>query len=119
MEIADAFVINKADRADADMFSNNLKKIIHQKGEDDIPVFLTSASQQKGIDDVTDFILSKPDLKSKRKELLLTEKAYKIIQQHRMAGIDKKKLQQNIAEALINDGFNLYQFIDWFLKVSG
>ncbi|WP_419788680.1 methylmalonyl Co-A mutase-associated GTPase MeaB [Mucilaginibacter sp. SP1R1] len=33
MEIADAFIINKADRADADVFANNLKKIIGQKKE--------------------------------------------------------------------------------------
>jgi len=116
MEIADAFIINKADRADAELFANNLQKIIHQKNEDHIPVFLTTASQQKGIKDVADFILSKPDLKSKRKELLLTEKAYKIIQQHRMADVDKKKLQQNIAEALVNERFNLYQFIEAYKK---
>ena len=30
MEIADAFIINKADRADADLFTHNLKKIIRQ-----------------------------------------------------------------------------------------
>src|SRR6201985_1906777 len=39
MEIADAFIINKADRADADLFANNLKKIIHQKEETETPVF--------------------------------------------------------------------------------
>jgi LAO/AO transport system kinase len=31
MEIADAFIINKADRDGADLFANNLKKIIGQK----------------------------------------------------------------------------------------
>jgi len=31
MEIANAFIINKADRDDAGLFANNLQKIIHQK----------------------------------------------------------------------------------------
>ena len=115
MEIADAFIINKADRADADLFTNNLKKIIQQKGSDDLSVFKTVASQGQGIDAVAEFIFTKPDLKSKRKSILLTEKAYKIIQQRRMADVDKKKLQQNIAEASVNPGFNLYSFIESFL----
>jgi LAO/AO transport system kinase len=115
MEIADAFIINKADRADADLFTNNLKKIIQQKGSDDLPVFKTVASQGQGIDAVAEFIFTKPDLKSKRKSILLTEKAYKIIQQRRMADVDKKKLQQNIAEASVKPGFNLYSFIESFL----
>jgi LAO/AO transport system kinase len=111
MEIADAFIINKADRADADLFVNNLKKIIQQKGDDHSPVFKTIASQNTGINEIADFITATPNLKNKRKEFLLTEKAYKIIQQKRMADIDKKKLQQDIAKALNNDGFNLYAFI--------
>ncbi|MGZ3755152.1 MAG: methylmalonyl Co-A mutase-associated GTPase MeaB [Mucilaginibacter sp.] len=116
MEIADAFIINKADRADADLFTNNLKKIIQQKGNDDLPVFKTVASKGQGIAAVAEFIFAKPDLKNKRKAILLTEKAYKIIQQRRMADIDKKKLQQNIAEACLEKGFNLYSFIESFLK---
>ena len=115
MEIADAFIINKADRADADLFTNNLKKIIQQKGDDNLLVFKTIAPQGEGVNEIVNFIISAPDLKSKRKSLLLTEKAYKIIQQRRMADVDKKKLQQNIAEASVKPGFNLYSFIESFL----
>ena len=32
MEIADAFIVNKADREGADIFANNLKKMVQQKG---------------------------------------------------------------------------------------
>ncbi len=63
MEIADAFIINKADRPDADLFANNLKKIIHQSKEDYIPVFKTIASTGDGISEVVDFILSAPPKK--------------------------------------------------------
>jgi LAO/AO transport system kinase len=112
MEIADAFIINKADRADADLFANNLKKIIHQSKERQLPVFKTIASGNVGIDEVVDFISSSSNQKNSRKELLLAEKAYKIIQEKRMAGIDKKKLQGGIAKALNDEGFNLYSFIE-------
>jgi LAO/AO transport system kinase len=116
MEIADAFIINKADRADADLFVNNLKKIIQQKGDDHLPVFKTIASQGEGIQEVMNFIKASRGLKNKRRDLLLTEKAYKIIQQKRMAAIDKKKLRQDIAKASVDPGFNLYSFVDEYLK---
>jgi len=112
MEIADAFIINKADRPDADHFANNLAKIVHQQKGEKIPVFKTVASTGEGIDAVTAFIQSAQHKKNIRKELLLAEKAYKIIQQRRMANVDKKALQQNIAKALSEPGFNLYGFLD-------
>jgi len=115
MEIADAFIVNKGDRADADLFVNNLKKI--QKTETGLPVFKTVASKDTGISDVISFIQSKSSATNTRKELLLAEKAYQIIRQKRMAGIDKKKLQQDIAGALKDDGFNLYTFLsEWLSK---
>ena len=114
MEIADAFIINKADRADADLFTNNLKKIIHQKEDIHAPVFKTIASQGIGIEEVVDFITSAPNHKNKRKELLLAEKAYKIIQQKRMSDVDKKKLQHDLAKALSVQGFNLYSFVEGY-----
>lgn len=115
MEIADAFIINKADRADADVFANNLKKIIGQKNGDQPPVFKTIASQANGITEVADFVSSAANTPHKRRELLMTEKAYKLIQQKLTQHIDKKKLQQNIAEALTDKKFNLYSFVDTYV----
>ncbi|HWZ17015.1 MAG TPA: methylmalonyl Co-A mutase-associated GTPase MeaB [Mucilaginibacter sp.] len=112
MEIADAFIINKADRADAGLFANNLQKIISQKGESKVPVFKTVASHSEGVNEVVDFILSASTAKNSRKELLLAEKAYKLIQQKQMAGVDKKKLLLSIKEALAQPDFNLYRFTE-------
>ncbi|HVW94775.1 MAG TPA: methylmalonyl Co-A mutase-associated GTPase MeaB [Mucilaginibacter sp.] len=108
MEIADAFVVNKADRADADLFVNTLKKI--QDKERSLPVFKTVASKNIGLTEIIDFIHSPSDKKNHRKELLLAEKAYQIIRERRMSDIDKKKLQQDIAKALNQPNFNLYEF---------
>jgi len=112
MEIADVFIINKADRPDADLFANNLEKIIHQKKESQIRVFKTIASAGEGVEGVVDFLKSNPSVKNNRKELLLVEKAYKLIQQKRMADIDKWRLHEVIAKAKIEPDFNLYSFVD-------
>jgi LAO/AO transport system kinase len=113
MEIADAFIVNKADRDGADLFVNNLKKMVQQK-ETDIPVFKTIASQSNGVGEIVDFILSNPDKINSRKEYLITEKAWKIIQHKRMADINKVKLQQAIAKAMLDPQFNLYSFVELF-----
>jgi len=111
MEIADAFIINKADRDGADTFANNLKKISQQKGES-IPIFKTIASQATGIDEIAAFITSSPNMKNTRAEFLLADKAYKLIQQKRMHNINKAELHKKIAGEMVNPGFNLYSFIE-------
>jgi LAO/AO transport system kinase len=111
MEIADAFIVNKADRDGADAFANTIKKMVQQK-DSQIPVFKTIASQNDGIAEVANFILSATPRKNDRKEFLLAEKAYKIIQQKRMAGINKANLQQAIAKAFADPQFNLYDFVE-------
>ncbi|MBL4674904.1 MAG: methylmalonyl Co-A mutase-associated GTPase MeaB [Mucilaginibacter sp.] len=110
MEIADAFIINKADRDGAALFINNLKKILHHDNGRNTPILKTVASKNEGINAVVDLMLSAPQQTNTRKELLLAEKVYHIIQQRRMQGIDKKKLRQEITEALNKGDFNIYRF---------
>jgi LAO/AO transport system kinase len=112
MEIADAFIINKADRADADLFANNLKKIVSQNKAVQTPVFKTIASTGEGIDAVADHILSSHNTINSRKEFLMSEKAYRLIQYKLMANIDKRKLRQDIAKAMEEPGFNVYSFVE-------
>lgn len=116
MEIADAFIINKADRPDADLFANNLKKIVQQHKNDSPPVFKTIASSGEGIYEVINFISSAQHATNNRKEFLLSEKAYRLVQQKRMANVDKRKLRQAIAEAITQPEFNLYRFVDLWDK---
>jgi LAO/AO transport system kinase len=115
MEIADAFIVNKADRADADVFANNLKKIIGQKKDGQPPVFKTIASQGTGIAEVAAFIKTPAQIKNPRRQLLLTEKVYKLLAHKLTQHIDKKKLQQDVTEALNHQDFNLYSFVDSYL----
>ncbi|MFC3561750.1 methylmalonyl Co-A mutase-associated GTPase MeaB [Pedobacter jamesrossensis] len=91
MEIADCFVVNKADRDGAATFANNLKKIIHQ-GSKIIPILKTIADKNDGIEELCKWILEPLEEKlHQKKEFLYAEKAWKIIQHYKMQSIDKKK----------------------------
>ena len=117
MEIADVFVVNKADRPDADLFVKNLRLMLapafHNRTMP-VPVIKTVASQKEGIVEllktITDsFIIVK---EKEKKSWLLAEKAFHLIQQKKMAAIDKALLRQKIEEA--GRDFNLYAFIKQF-----
>ncbi|WP_245580825.1 methylmalonyl Co-A mutase-associated GTPase MeaB [Daejeonella oryzae] len=115
MEIADIFVVNKADREGADTFANNLKKLVHQKATE-IPVLKTIADKSEGISELLLAIKNYSRKALSLKPFLLTEKAWRLIQQKKMQHIDKKKLQQNIAEASELKNFNLYRFVNNYIE---
>lgn len=117
MEIADIFVVNKADREGADIFANNLKKLVHQKAGH-VPVIKTIADKSEGVTELLDAVKKYSGKESQQKPFLLSEKAWKLLQRERMKGIDKKKLQLDIAEASKDPEFNLYRFVDRLLKNS-
>lgn len=117
MEIADVFVVNKADRPDADLFVKNLRLMLapaFSKHYNEVPVVKTIASQREGTKELLEIILhqlQKSHL-TEKKFWLLAEKAYWLIQQRRMKGIDKatlmKEIEKNYRE---HKSFNLYQFV--------
>jgi LAO/AO transport system kinase len=114
MEIADVFVVNKADRPDADTFVKNLRLMLAPAFSNHtmpVPVIKTIASQREGVKDLLVAItsgLQHPVFTSK-KNWLLAERAYHLIKQKRMKDVNKEYLKNNI-EAEGNT-FNLYQFI--------
>ena len=105
MEIADIFVVNKADRPGADTFANNLKNLVHQKSAN-IPIIKTTASRAEGVNELIHEIESWHFEENNRKPYLLAEKAWKLIQQGKMKSIDRKKLQHDIAIASKDPDFN-------------
>jgi LAO/AO transport system kinase len=120
MEIADLFVVNKADREGADVFIKNLNALVHQhpKSNWNIPVLKTIATQNAGINELWQ-ALSKHhalNLVSERKIQLMTEKAFHLILNDRMKGINKQQLTQELANESNKMTFNLYQFIDKYYK---
>lgn len=117
MEIADIFIVNKSDREGADRFANNLKKLVHQRPEL-IPVISTVANKSGGIDELMTALEAQPLRENARRAFLLAEKAWKLIQNHRMKNIDKSRLQEDILLASTKPDFNLYRFIDRFTAES-
>ena len=116
MEIADIFVVNKADRPGADLFVKNLRQMLapaFRTHYHEVPVIKTVASQKEGIHELMDILahqLKKAHLNDK-KFWLLAEKAYYLIGQKRMKGIDKNELKKEIELIYPKGNFNLYQFI--------
>ena len=114
MEIADVFVVNKADRPGADIFVKNLRLMMAPALNNTsvtVPVIKTIASQKKGVDELLEAVINAWELKmiSGKKSWLLAEKAYYLIQQKKMYPLTKSGLKQSI-ESEGND-FNLYRFI--------
>ena len=111
MEIAQAFVVNKADRDGAETFANNLKKLVQQQ-HSKVPVFKTVADKNLGISAFCEWLLKPDDFDNQRKPLLMAEKAYQLIQHHKMRNVNKAKLRAAIADALKQPDFNVYKFVD-------
>lgn len=116
MEIADVFVVNKADRPDADMFVKNLRQMFaptFKTHYNEVPVLKTVASQKEGVPELLDAIsnlLQKAHLTDK-KFWLLAERAFYLIEQKRMKDINKMALKKEIEAAYQRGDFNLYKFV--------
>ena len=117
MEIADIFVVNKADRPGADAFAANLKQLVKassHKMHSELPVLKTVATEKQGIHELTEAIEKKlkETTSSDKKIVLLTEKLFHLIQRKRMQDVDKRELQKLVEKNLASGSFNLYHLAD-------
>jgi LAO/AO transport system kinase len=114
MEIADVFVVNKADRPDADAFVKNLRLMLAPAFSNHtmpVPVIKTVASRRQGVTELLTAITSglQHPVFSSKKNWLLAERAFHLIEQKRMKDVSKEDLKNKIAAE--GNTFNLYQFI--------
>lgn len=117
MEIADIFVINKADRSDADALVNSLSNQLQLNGKEHLPILKTVAVESGGVQELIDE-LQKPASSTQnqeRKLLLLSEKAFRIISKKRMKGFDFPKMKTELASQMNRAEFNLYSFLKPYL----
>lgn len=114
MEIADVFVVNKADRPGAATFVKNLKQMLapaFHNHEQEIPIVKTIASQKEGIEELKEKITNLHSHQNEERKLwLLAEKAYQLIRNKRMKDINKQELKERIGKE--REGFNLYKFVE-------
>jgi LAO/AO transport system kinase len=115
MEIADIFVVNKADRPDADHFVKNLRLMLAPSfnKQEEVPVLKTVASQKSGIDSLAEAIAKHSSVaNTQRKAFLLASKAWHILQKLRMKDLDQRSLEQEIITKLKQGNFNLFSFVN-------
>ena len=120
MEIADIFVVNKADRENAEALYHNLRIMVHEKAGEgrEIPVMKTIATTGAGICELAGAIGQYLELQHslpEKKLQLLTQKCWQLIQAQRMKPISQGYLQNEIALALQKNDFNLYTFAQNFI----
>lgn len=116
MEIADIFVVNKADRPGADTFVKNLRLMMapaFRSKVHPVPVIKTVASLYKGIDELMEKINIQQHAfqASDKKYWLMAERAYHLIQEDRMKNVDKALLKGHIMQEMEQSNFNLYHFV--------
>jgi len=115
MEIADVFVVNKADRPDADLFVRNLGLLLAPSNSGiKTAVVKTVATEKKGIKELWQQIdeYIQLQLTNERRSWLLAEKAYFLLQQQRMKDVNKQLLKLQIETEMTKGHFNLYQFVN-------
>jgi len=120
MEIADLFVVNKADRPDADKFVKNLRQMLapaFYRTQNEIAIVKTVASEKTGMIDVISNIRQHLalQLSNDKKYWLLAEKAFHLIQAKKMQQISKQQLKSAIEQA---KNFNLYKFVNTIVPGS-
>jgi LAO/AO transport system kinase len=114
MEIADLFVVNKADRPGADTFVKNLRQMLAPafgNHKNEVEIIKTTASKNEGIADLVKSIekVLHSTNKNERKAWLMTEKAFYLIQKERMKNVDKAALKMQIEKN--ETDFNIYAFV--------
>jgi len=118
MEIADIFIVNKADHVGADSFVKNLKLLSASKHTEEwvIPVLKTTATENKGFDKVIDAISKHQALhpSNPRRLYLLYEKAIRLIQKNRLKNIDRDGMMKDLKRQLKSASFNLYKWIEGY-----
>jgi LAO/AO transport system kinase len=116
LEIADIFVVNKSDRPGADTFVRHLRSMqspVFRREGRNIPIVKTIADQKQGIEELAGLIREDQHRQdhSGRRYRLLAERAWLLIQQQKMKGIDKVELASKIEAASQQGPFNLYRFV--------
>ena len=118
MEIADVFVVNKSDRPDADAFVKNLRMMLaptFSSHKEEVEIIKTVANEGKGLADLAEAIEKylHHEHQNDKRNWLLAERVWKIIEASRMKDISKKQIADKI-RTVDKASFNLYQFAKGF-----
>ncbi len=119
MEIADVYVLNKADRDGASTFVKNLTMLAHTNARDgwEAPVVKTVATKNEGLDALLEAIEKHHQygFNSHKKVHLMAEKAMMLIRNLRTKDISFDTIEQELQQLMTDKNFNLYQYVSKFI----
>ncbi len=114
MEIADLFIINKADREGADAIFNSLQQMLmYRSNYQPIPIVKTIATSKGGIVEMADLLeklITQNKEMNEKKIYLLACKVYRLIQKSKMKDIELTKIMSDI-KSNYNKEYNIYKYI--------
>jgi len=126
MEIADIFVVNKADREDADQVVTDIETMLNMRSHLDpwiIPIFKTTASTGKGVKALVDSLLYNFEpgcKKNKVKENMVKEEIFCLVEKevarHVRSSWNKNEMFENIVKEVINRQRNPYAVVEDMIK---
>jgi LAO/AO transport system kinase len=118
MEIANIFVVNKADREGANIMLKNLFTTLHERSASEWPVEVvkTIASTGSGTEELLAAIHKQLAALPSRRQQLLSHQAYRLIQHYRMKDITVEKLSDSLKEVDVAANFNIYSFVEKYLQ---
>ena len=118
MEIADIFVVNKADRPGATSMTSFLQDMAHSRFTDrKIEVIETIANEFKGIEELVNCIDSQVRGKKKSQKMeLAAKRAFEIISKHRMRDTSSLTLKTELMKVENKTDFNLYVWLEKYLN---
>jgi LAO/AO transport system kinase len=117
LEIADIFIVNKADHPGANIYVKNLQAALHYS-ERKSEIIETIATEDKGIDQVISAVEKHLLSASGKKENKIVEKAYRLILAEKMKNIEKPELLEQIRRKFKSGQFNAYSFVEDYLSGS-
>lgn len=115
LEIADVFVINKAEKEQADVLHKHLSGMLHLRAETSWtpPIIKTVATENKGVKELMDAIQLHTQASSSTKlSNMFFEKALRLISNQKMKGFDIDKLRNQLKIKSTAPDFNLYSFLN-------
>jgi LAO/AO transport system kinase len=115
MEIADIYIVNKADHADAEKFAESVSWMTQMKRSEGwtAPVIKCIATQDEGTKELAESIQKflASGAMNRKKVSVLAEKAFRLIAKERMKDVNKTALVEQLEKKVSEKGFNLYRFV--------
>ena len=118
MEVADIFVVNKADRPDADAFAHHIQQMLFEnaRSERKVEVVKTIATQQIGLENLLKALDAAAQYKKSKqaKKQMMLNKVSQIIVAHQLAMLDVVTIEAKLGTALAEPHFNIFEFSKQF-----